>query len=395
MLDITDEAWRRLVEIEAWWRSVALLAENMPEGERIDVVPPDQWIEMHEGQIDSVNSIRARPELMRELRVASRHATDPVELAALYQVLRGAVIDHQLDPDAIRRDARVLWNDSSMAARLSVYVSEGEPIEPPYPAEEVDPEGEEGRELTRLGGLPTRIPGLADPPDRHFLLQFDCAVLTQPGVHEGVVRVRRERAFPASGILQLFHTLRGDSLSSPNEAGGGATLRQVSEETVRTRVPAEGTQPRPAFLGTITVLPSFGVKAGADRIETATVDELQAEADELARAGSPDETFIEQFERNPLSARVEPVSRFYPLPSPGFALTANESACLHSQLPLRTAKDSHVLFVEVVAGRTFRDLLGDGGRLQVWLRLSDAKARRYDEVVSFLKRCEHPEPDIS
>lgn len=390
MLDISDEAWQRIVSIEAWWRNLRPLVEGMPDGGWIEVVPDADWSDMQERHSNAVNDVRAQPELMNRLRSASAETDDPIELASLYQVLRGAVLDHQLDPDGIRRDARVLWNETAMETRLSVYVSEGMPIEPPYPAEEVDPRGEEGRELTRIGGMPTRVPGVPELPDSHFLLQFDCAVLAQQGVHEGVVRVRRERPFPRAGVLQLFHTVRGDSLTMPNEAGGGATLRHVSEDALRHREPAVGSSRWPASMGTIMVLPSFGTKPGADRRAALTIDELQAEADILARSGYGDEAYLEEFERNPLSARAVAPSRLYPLPAPGFELTAEESACLHARLPLRTSDDSHVLFIEVTAGRTFSELLGDDGRVQVWLRQSDAKACRYGDVVSFLKRGEHP-----
>ncbi len=385
MEEIANEAWRRLVEVDTWWRNLPAVSEDTAQGEWIDRVPVDAWTDMLERQATAMNDVRAQPELLSRLRLAVSETDDPARLALLYEVLRGAVLDHQTDPDRIRRDARVPWNDSSMTTRLCVYLSEDDPIEPPYPADGIDPQGDEGRELTRIGGIPTTVPGKSAPADRHFLLQFDSLVLTQPGVHEGVVRVRRENPMPRGGVLQLFHTMRGDSLTMPQEVGGGATLLYLPEKDLRHRLPAEGVNPWPASAATIWVLPSFGVLEGADARATAIVNELQAEADQVACSGRLDEDFLAQFARNAFTAQVAPVSRLYPLASPGFELTADESACLHERLPLRTTNDVHVLFMEVTAGRSLRGLLGAGGRLHVWLRRSDAQSRRYSDVVSFLK----------
>lgn len=385
MGEITDDAWQRLVEVDAWWRALPPAPDDAAEGEWIDVVPFDVMAEMQERQATALSDVRARPELMSRLRRAVSETDDPARLALLHDVLRGAVLDHQTDPDGIRLDARVPWNDDTMTTRLCVYLSEDAPIEPPYSSDAVDPEGDDGRELTRIGGIPTTVPGRPAPTDHHFLLQFDSRVLTQPHVHEGVVRVRRENPLPRGGVLQLFHTMRGDSLTTPDEVGGGATLRYLSEDDLRHRLPAAGVNPWPAAAASIWVLPSYGVLEGADEHETAIVDELQAEADQLACSGYLDESFLTQFARNPFAARVAPVSRVFPLPSPGFARTAEEEACLHEQLPLRSVDDAHVLFIEVTPGRSLAPLLGARRRLHVWLRRSDAQARRYEDVVSFVK----------
>ena len=99
----------------------------------------------------------------------------------------------------------------------------------------------------------------------------------------------------------------------------------------------------------------------------------------------PDENFDAEFARNPFTARVRPVTRLFPLPSPGFELTSAEFSRLHAQLPLVEPDDAHVLFVEVAPSHALGDLLRDDERLHVWLRRSDVTNRRYVDVVTFRK----------
>ncbi len=386
MEEITNDAWRRLVEADAWWRSLPPVPEHAAEGEWIDTVPVDLWMDMQDRQATALQDVRSQPELMNRLRREVNQTDDPARLALLYEALHGAVLDHQTRPEGLSRDPRVPWIDDMMTTRLAVYLAEGSPSESLYPADVNDSEDDAGRELTRIGGIPTTIDGTSTPSGSHFLVQVDIRVLTQAGVHEGVTRFRRENPLPRGGVLQLFHSMRGDSLTTPWEDGGGATLRYLSEDELRSRLPAvEALQP-PGSIATISVLPSFGASAHADASVASIVNGLQAEADQLARAGYLDEAFMTQFERNPFAARVAPVSRLFPVPSPGFELTEQHALCLHEQLPLRRHDDAHVLLLEVTGGPAARELLGDTDRLQVWLRRSDLRARRYDSVVSFMRR---------
>ena len=266
MPDVPDEAWRRLREIDAWWRALPSPdGADAAQTERIDSIPANTWQEMQDGQATAISEIRANAELMTALRAVAREADDPVELALLYTVLRDAVIDYQTDPAAIAGDPRVDWDARTMETRLSVYLPEGTLLgdsgdsgDSELPA--LDAADESARELTLIGGTPTRFPGLANPPGSEFLLQFDCAVLRRAAGHEGVARLIRENSLPRQGVLQLFYAAGRDSLTTPEVPGGGTTLRHVSEAAVRRRAPGSAAG---GASGWPMVLPSFGASIEA------------------------------------------------------------------------------------------------------------------------------------
>ena len=381
--DIADEAWQRLLEIDRGLRRDPSDTAGEPSKKLMEI-PPDVWSEMCEGHITAINDVRAQPDLMNRLRSAIGETRDPADLALLYEVLRKAVIDHQDNPEGFHSDARVLWDSASMAVQLSLYIAEGENVDESYVEEELDLKYE-WRDLNRIGGRPTTISGVHAPADSVFLLQIDCLPLNRAGLHDGVVRLLREQPLPRDGVLQLFMTGRGDPQQQSHDAGGAAVLRHLSEADLKHRVAPAGDNPLPASAGQLMVFPSFSTVVSASKAVINVVNELQDEADELARSMNLEESFSAQFGLNPFAARVAAVSRLFAFPSPGFELTAVEAARLAALLPLRGADDSYMLFIEVTASHTFGALLGDSGRLQVWIRWSDAQAHRYEQVVSFIK----------
>jgi hypothetical protein len=71
-------------------------------------------------------------------------------------------------------------------------------------------------------------------------------------------------------------------------------------------------------------------------------------------------------------------------PAPDFS-GEDDSALLHQKLPLRGERDRHVLLLNIAEGWTLRDLLGDDGRLEFWMRASDISRSQFDEAVTFLR----------
>ncbi|WP_159797039.1 hypothetical protein [Puerhibacterium puerhi] len=321
----------------AWQRYLALRDRIVELAPRIHEVPAVRWNALADESTAALATVHADPDLLAALRERVARATDPAELVALHEVLTGAVLEHGGDVAALRADPRVRDVADELEIEPAVYLAEADHEADPYEAEEVRPEDEDLRDLSRIGGAPTRTPGArAVPEDAVLLLQVDLGNLASGARHhEELAGVLRRRPLPADGLLQVFHTTLGDSRTDPDRPGGGATLRYLTEADVRRRTAPDLSAPAyPVAQVTATVLPTFRAAPHAGPAALDRVDQLQEEAYGVARSGAFTEEYLRDLERDPFAARAGAVAHLFGLPSPDSDVAAEDRALLHERLPL-------------------------------------------------------------
>ncbi|MFP3713883.1 DUF1963 domain-containing protein [Puerhibacterium sp. TATVAM-FAB25] len=379
MRDVPSPAWQRYLEL------AGRIAELTP---RIHEVPVARWNALADEANAALAEVRADAKFLAELRDRVEDTTDEADRALLHEVLTGAVFELGGDVEALRADPRVSDVADELDIAPAIYLAEQGFEADPYEAEQVWPEDEEYRDLSRIGGVPTLTPDARPlPDDAVFLLQVDCSALTREAVHdEAVASVLRRYPLPKRGLLQVFHTTLGDSRTDPGRPGGGATVRYLAEADVRRRTAINPSASSYAAshasyraLATFRAAPHAGF-AALDR-----VDQLQEEAYRVARNGSYTDEYLRDLDRDPFVARVGAVAHLFGLPSPDSDIADEDRALLSERLPLTVPEDEHLLLLEVAADHTFDLVFGDGGRLEIWIRSSDLAAARFDDVVSFIR----------
>ncbi len=347
-------------------------------------IPVREWNAMMDELSRAIDEVRRDVALMKLLQEAARTSQDARERSLLHRVLRQAPLDHGANVDALLADPRVRLEPSQVVTELSIYIVEQEPLDHEYPFEELGPD-EEWRDLTRIGGNPTTIDGLPAPTGRDFLLQVDVAALNRESVHsEALAGAVRRHALPKDGLLQVFHSTTGDSRTS-DDSGGGASVRYLPEEALRHRVIPAGSNPWPAWQASCVALPSVAAAPGSAAEVADSVNVLTEDLNRAARNGGYEQDFLASFERNPFTARVDAVTRMFALSSPDFEQSVEDSVALATRLPLVGPDDRHFLLFDIPADRAFGQIFGDAGRLEIWMRATDAKNHRYAEVVSFIR----------
>ncbi|MFB8386158.1 DUF1963 domain-containing protein [Microbacterium sp. NPDC055910] len=372
MPHIDHPAWRRLVELHAQ------IAELTP---RIHEIPAQRWNALADEQVAAARDVRSDGNLMRELRglVAT---SAPDEAAVLHEVLTGAVWEHRADLGALRADPRVADVSGDLDIRPALYLAEVGSEDDPYAAEELD---DDWRDLSRIGGVPTATPGSSMPDGTVFLLQLDGAALTRLAEDdETIAAMLRAHAWPADGLVQVFHTTLGDSRTAPDVPNGGAVVRHVAEDDVRARGPIESGQTS-AHAVEIIALPTFqpSPDASADAVERAGW--LQLEADQVARNGSYPDGFEAAAERSPFEARAGAVVHLGGLAAPDFGMSLDDVHVLSVQLPLQHPSDEHVLLFDIPGDPSFGGVFGDSGHLEIWIRRSDLDAHRFSPLATFIR----------
>jgi len=338
------------------------------------------------------NAAKARvledKDLLAALRAAVATESRPYERDLLGELLRLPVEEvWELGIPGLLEDLRVDVHPDEVDVQPAFYITSHDPFYPvddlevgPYAPEGLlDPEDQDFRELQRVGGVPTRVPGV-DIPDTVFLLQVDLRALrVQHRQIDAAAEVFDSGALPGEGMVQLFHTTRGDSVSEPHRPGGGVTVLYLSEEQL-TRRYVEGTEDPdyPVKQVTTTFLPTFAHTPLASPASSVRIEELQQESDTIATMYGGIEVSTDPFAPN-----APAWTRVLGLPHYAHGLEDGDRAVLDQQLPLTSPGDRHVLLFNLSSDSEYDQVFGDEGRLEIWLRASDLTKARFDDVVSF------------
>ncbi|MGQ1840156.1 DUF1963 domain-containing protein [Kocuria turfanensis] len=247
------------------------------------------------------------------------------------------------------------------------------------------PGEEELRELWRTGGWVSWLGGpAATPLDRWpraadgtalaHVLALDLADLSAviddqgrggwPGLREGL---------PTSGVLEVFHDLHTSGYDGADRNTGAWSVRWVAEPARTELVQPPGEVDTPSTVCQIVqALPGFTLPPAADvvggpeeRFETA-----QALEESLQRAWLAQRTG--SVEGHPI-----PVSHVYGHSQHG---EVHARALLGEVLPLTSPGDEHRLILDLESWTTLAGWFGDAGSLEVWMRGSDLRSRRFDHA---------------
>jgi len=241
------------------------------------------------------------------------------------------------------------------------------------------------RELHRVGGVPTRVPGV-ELGNEVFLMQVDLLSLATSYFswpERSYARaVFDDAALPSEGVLQLFHTTTGDSVMDPDLPGGGARLLYLSEDELWNREPLDVdtfdypvSRPSPALLPTFTFTCT---ELASDDVSEAVIA-LQNQADRVAggRGGVDVPRFW--FQKAPAWSRMLGASHL------DYQLSDGDRDVLNTVLPLTEPGDRHILLFTLASDQQFEGVFGDEGRLEIWLRRTDIGRRDFSAPVSFLR----------
>lgn len=254
----------------------------------------------------------------------------------------------------------------------------------PYSGEHrYEPIDERNRNLHRVGGVPTRVPGV-EMGDEVFLMQIDLLSLSTSYFswreRPYARAVFEDGALPTEGVLQVFHTTTGDSVIDPHLPGGGARLIYLTEDELWNRQPLNVdtfdypvSRPSPALLPTFTCTPFT-----SDDVSD-TVIALQNQADRVAGGRGGVDVPQYWFQKAPAWSRMLGASHV------DCALSEGDLEVLNTVLPLTEPDDRHVLLFTLASDMQFDGVFGDEGRLEIWLRRSDISRKDFSTPVSFLR----------
>jgi len=128
----------------------------------------------------------------------------------------------------------------------------------------------------------------------------------------------------------------------------------------------------------------FGPAAHSDEVSLKVITP-QMRADALARSGTrfDEEDYVA---RTDLSEEIVPSSSRM-LGIEWFDVDDSDETreILVRDLPLGTANDRHILLLDVSSDTVLEGIVGDVGRLEIWIRASDLAASDFSHVVSFIR----------
>lgn len=332
----------------------------------------------------------ADPEILRALRAAAVTETRPDARMILEELLRIPLQDSWPDDvEGLLADPRVALHPAEVEVATAFYLATrpaDTPIEDletgPYSGEPLlDPLDQDFRGLHRCGGLPTRVPGI-EIPDTVFLLQVDLRTLhAENRWLPAAVAACDGVGLPRDGILQVFHTPRGDSVTDLELPGGGATLVYLPEDRLLGRsTPLNVESDYPVKELVPSFLPTFATTPVTSPESFGSVEALQREADSIATALAGVEVSLD-----PTAPNAPRWSRLLGLPDLSWGVEDGDREVLDRTLPLESAEDRHVLLLNLASDVDFDGVFGDVGRLEIWIRASDLAAARFDNLASFWK----------
>ena len=377
-------------ENAAWDDFVALDEElakiDVPDDRR---APQARIDKVFNARQEAKEKVLADPEILATLRSIAREDVSEDEGHILTELLWWPIEElwSEGDEERFLRDTRVGLHPDEVDISSAFYLATHTPLAPaddleigPYSGEPLlDPLDQDHRMLHRSGGTPTRIPGV-DIPDSVFLLQVDLRSLwADQNWNAQSAALFETSGLPRDGILQLFATTQGDSVTQPKLSGGGAEVIYLPEKKLLERsVDIDLDTDYPVRVITPSCFPTFMATPLASPTGIERIEALQAHADtEAARRAGVDVSM------DPLAPNSPEWSRLLGLPHLTWGLEDGDRDVLDDQLPLESDDDRHVLLFNVASEADFNGVFGDEGRLEIWMRASDLAARRFDDVVSF------------
>ena len=379
----------RSIDAPAWQKALDIEAEKRALGDDWLAIPTGKWNRLIDRLLAATDRAIRETDVVDRLRAAVPDITDQADRDFVYLVIAPLVVWEAEDVDTVRNDPRVALTSEELIGAPALYLAENTAgdLEDIYGwdlADELDHD-EPFRNLSRIGGTPSRVTGLRLPEDA-FLLQIDFRGI--PKDHAGdprLLRLLQSVGVPGDGLLQVFHTTTGDSRTDPDVPGGGATLRYLPEPSLAHRLPLD-LDAECAVYPPSRAQASFGLSFGngpavTDR-SAETVVELQSLADIWARNGN----FSEEFEAStdPFTRTELPATRMFGVQGYDFDLPDEDVDLLKRELPL-VGDDRHVLMLNITGEHSFDSVFGDGGRLEIWIRDTDLRAARFESVVSFIR----------
>ncbi|WP_122263982.1 DUF1963 domain-containing protein [Ornithinimicrobium cerasi] len=272
------------------------------------------------------------------------------------------------------------------------------------------PEGVDPRPVSRIGGQPTRTnlppPKGLDGQPLAFIVQVD---LGHEVLNHGESRWFAELDLPETGILQLFYDLEHDVRVDPGQPSG-ALVRWMTEKDLsrpdwlldhpdvqeiadgEDLLPAVTDTRHPASFDPVSVSLSFMPSLGPPPDH---LDEDQYERFEylvrLLAAHARHRPADWELSRVPVYRAADPT---FPAALPSSSVRGlghydlrvevdETREALQKFLPLSDG-DRHVLLFDIVSVGNLDGAFGDDGHLEIWIRLSDLRARNFDKVAPIL-----------
>lgn len=379
---IGNPTWDAFVELDEELARIDVVENRVVPQARIDKVFAKRQAAIERVLVD--------PGILRVLRAAAVTETRPDARTILEELLRIPIQDFWPDDvEGLLADPRVALHADEVEVAAAFYLatrSADVPVEDlelgPYSGEPLlDPLDQDFRRLHRCGGVPTRVPGV-EIPDTVFLLQVDLRTLhAENSWLPAAVAAGDQVGLPRDGILQVFHTTRGDSVTEAELAGGGVSLVYLPENRLLDRsTPLDVEADYPVRELVPSFLPTFATTPVTSPDGYGSVEALQREADTIATALAGVEVSLD-----PTAPDAPRWSRLLGLPDLSWGVEDGDRDVLDESLPLRSDEDRHVLLLNLASDADFDRVFGDLGRLEIWIRASDLAAARFVDVVSFLK----------
>lgn len=376
----------RSIESPAWQKVLDIEDQKRALGDDITVIPTGKWNRLVDRLYAALDRAVRDADVLTQLRAAVPDITDPTDREFVYRMIAPLEVWEADDIETVRNDPRVALTAEELVGAPALYLAEYPSPNPRniywWDQEALD---EPLRNLSRIGGAPTQVPDLSAPDDA-FLMQLDFrGIAANYAGNPRLLRLLESHGIPPDGLLQVFHTTTGDSETDPDIPGGGATLLYLAEPSLAVRLPVN-LDAESAVYPPSRIHASFGLSfrdgpSGGERSSVTVVD-LQRIADIWARNGCHTEQY--RISTDPFSAMELPVTRMFGVQAYDFDLNDGDFDVLQRDLPL-AAGDRHVLFLNIAGEHSFDTVFGDSGRLEIWMRDSDLRAARFEEVVSFIR----------
>ncbi len=325
--------------------------------------------------------VLADPERVRQLREMLDDAGTPEELRGNVEAMFALDTAQALEePEAFRNHPLIRLSAEQLPLEPSLALVETES----FAGDEESLPLEEGRNLSRSGGLPTASgqvwPRTQDGEPLEFLLQVDLGSAAQNIGYEGAPLA--ELGLPVSGVLQLFYDMAGDVRESPGP-DRGTVLRWVPEEVLTGAVRDTSFEPAyPAQNLVAEVAASTGYPG--TQLTGQELERFQY-VGEVLEAATRHATDMESDPHTVIRADHVPVLPSSRLRGLGHHEVTNEvRAALDAALPLGPG-DRHVVVFDVAGNRNLEGAFGDCGHLQVWMRASDLAARDFTVTASMYR----------
>lgn len=186
------------------------------------------------------------------------------------------------------------------------------------------------------------------------------------------------QGLPTTGMLEVFHDLQTYGWEVADREAGAWLVRWVEEPDHSRLVdpPAELDVPTDVCQAGM-VLPGFTLRSPSDVVATdkAQVDAVELVTDQLQRTWTMQRTV--SAENHPL-----PVTHVY-----GHSQNGSGPALriLAATLPLEEPDDSYRLVLDIESWTHLSGWFGDAAPLEVWMRDSDLRARRFDQAWCIIR----------